>query len=573
MSMTWVGNSAARWNFRHLVIGLSALLGAAAACSSSPAGETKPPPTTGPLCVTRDPGPSPLRRLTRVEYGRTLRDLIGPGLVDTRSLPPDERVLGFDNNAEVLGTSDLLIEQYQSLAEQAAAAVIADLGRFLPCAATAPDDACARSFVTDFGRRAWRRRLDGAEGDALMAIFTGGQTDGGFNEGITRVIAVLLQSPQFLYRVEYDAPTLAAAAPEAVLDLPGAIRLTSHETAARLSYLIWGSMPDEALAAAADADRLSTPADLEREAIRLLADPRAHEVVASFHAAWLGLDRLDDLDKDPVVYPMFTPALRASFRAETTRFVEEVIWNREGTLGALLGARYTFADAGLASFYGLPGSSPISTTASDVSDLQYVALDPSRRAGLLTQPSLLAVHAKANQTSPVHRGRFVREQFFCTTPPPPPSNVQIRPPKLDPRMTTRQRFAQHTADAFCAGCHVLLDPIGFGFEHYDGIGRWRDTESGLAVDASGNLTSTDVDGPFNGAVELADRLAGSAQVSSCYATQWFRFGYGRGETTADACALVQLGDSLKATGGNVRELLVALTQTDTFRYRRAGGAP
>jgi hypothetical protein len=566
MSMTWVGDSPA---CRHPLLWSWVLLlvGGAAACSSAPpVGGTTPPPTTGPLCVNRDPGPSPLRRLTRVEYGRTLRDLIGPGLVDTRTLPPDERALGFDNNAEVLGTSDLLIEQYQDLAEQAATAVIADLGRFAPCAAATPDDACARSFITDFGRRAWRRPLDGAEGDALMGVFAGGETDGGFNEGVTRAVSVLLQSPQFLYRVEYNNPDLfnpTVAAP----DVARAIRLTPHETAVRLSYLMWGSMPDDALAAAADADRLSTPADLEREAIRLLADPRAHDVIASFHAAWLGLDRLDDLDKDPVVFPMFTPALRASFRAETTRFVDEVIWNREGTLGALLGARYTFADAGLASFYGLPGSA----VASAATDLQYVALDPARRAGLLTQPSLLAVHAKANQTSPVHRGRFVREQLFCTTPPPPPSNVQIRPPKLDPRMTTRQRFAQHTADPFCASCHAMLDPIGFGFEHYDGIGRWRDTESGLVVDATGNLTGTDVDGPFDGAVELADRLADSAQVSRCYATQWFRFGYGRGETTADACSLVQLGDSLKASGGNVRELLISLTQTDAFRYRRGDG--
>jgi hypothetical protein len=178
------------------------------------------------------------------------------------------------------------------------------------------------------------------------------------------------------------------------------------------------------------------------------------------------------------------------------------------------------------------------------------------------------VHAKAIQTSPVHRGRFVREQLFCTTPPPPPPDVEIRPPGLNPSQTTRQRFAQHTADQFCAGCHTLMDPIGFGFEHYDGIGRWRDVEGSNPVDGSGMLSGTDVDGPFDGAVELSDKLAGSAQVAECYARQWFRFGYGRGETAMDGCSLQQLTTAFSNANGDVRELLVALTQTDAFRFRR-----
>ncbi|MBC8133978.1 MAG: DUF1592 domain-containing protein, partial [Deltaproteobacteria bacterium] len=503
-----------------------------AACSSSPEGKDQPP-KLGPLCATRDPGPSPLRRLTRIEYARTVRDLIGPGLLDSSGLPPDERALGFDNNADVLGTSDLLIEQYQDLAERAASVVTADITRFVPCAATTADATCARTFLDSFGRRAWRRPLDATETGALMSVFTTGQSDGGFAEGITRTVAVLLQSPQFLYRIETvvdsaGAPITVDTVP--ATDVPGAVRLSPHETAARLSFLMWGSMPDAILDAAADADKLSTPADLAQQARRMLADPRAHEVVSSFHASWLGLDRLDDLDKDPVVYPTFGAALRDSFRAETTRFIDEVVWKREGTLAALLNARYTFVDGPLRTFYGLSAAAAAGGAGAGA-DLQHTAL-PVGRAGLLTQPSFLAVHAKANQTSPIHRGRFVREQLFCTTPPPPPNNIEIRPPSLDPRKTTRQRFSQHVAESSCASCHTLMDPIGFGFEHYDGIGRWRDKESGAPVDASGALSGTDVDGPFNGAVELADRLAGSAAVARCYATQWFRFAYGRGENAA-----------------------------------------
>jgi hypothetical protein len=321
-------------------------------------------------------------------------------------------------------------------------------------------------------------------------------------------------------------------------------------------------MPDDALLVAADADRLASSGDLVREARRLLDDPRAREPVQAFHAQWLGLDRLDDLDKDRVVYPAFEPELAASFRAETMRFVDEVVWSREGTLKALLTAPYTFVDRRLAVFYGVQAAGATDTT------LVHVPVDPARRAGLLTHASLLAVHSKANQTSPVHRGRFVREQLLCTVPPPPPADIEIRPPDLDPRMTTRQRFAQHTADPFCYACHRMLDPIGFGFEHYDGVGRWRDRESGNPIDAAGELLFTDVNGPFDGAAELGRMLAASDDVSRCYATQWFRFGYGRSESAADACSLQTLSTALSDARGDLRQLVLALVITDAFRYRR-----
>ena len=542
--------SLAGWRAAPLALALGA-------CSSQT--PQAPPTKTGSaLCTTaRDPGPAVIRRLTRTEYGRTLRDLLGAGLVDTSTLPPDEQALGFDNNADVLGTSDLLVEQLAGLAEAAGEVVAKNPTPFAPCAESAADAACGSTFVATFGRRAWRRDLSAAELTALTDVFASGQADVGFSEGVVRAVSVMLQSPQFLYRVEVGG--------DAVADLPGAVRLTSSEVASRLSYLIWGSMPDEALLQAAAADALTTPAQIEQAARRLLADPRAHEVVASFHAQWLGLDGLKELDKDTVVYSTFTPALRTSLRAETERFVEEVVWKGEGTLSALLSASYSFVDAGLASYYGV--------TAPSGTGLQRIDFDKTRRAGLLTQGSILAVHSKPNQSSPVHRGRFVREQLLCTTPQPPPANLEIRPPALDPRKTTRQRFSEHTTDAFCAICHKMLDPIGFGFEHYDGIGRWRDTESGLPVDAHGALTGTDVDGDFDGVPALAQRLARSSDVSACYATQWFRFGYGRGETTDDACTLAQLSGALTAAKGDVRELIVALTQTEGFRFRRQEVTP
>ena len=209
------------------------------------------------------------------------------------------------------------------------------------------------------------------------------------------------------------------------------------------------------------------------------------------------------MDKDESLYPAWTDGTPAALTEETTRFLADA-WKNGPTLASLLTAPVTFADASLAAYYGLPAPSG--------DGYQRVALDPARAAGMLTQGSFLAVHAKANQTSPVLRGKFVRAQLLCTPPPPPPPSIVVSPPVVDPRLPTRQRFAQHTADAFCASCHTLMDPIGFAFENYDPIGRWRDTDADVPVDATGALTGTDVDGALDGVPSLAAKLAGSAEV-------------------------------------------------------------
>jgi hypothetical protein len=189
---------------------------------------------------------------------------------------------------------------------------------------------------------------------------------------------------------------------------------------------------------------------------------------------------------------------------------------------------------------------------------------------------LLSVYALPDQSSPVHRGKLVREQVLCQPMPPQPAGLVVVPPEVDPRRPTRERFDQHAADPSCSVCHRLMDPIGFGFEAYDGIGRFRDRDGGRAVDARGQLTDTDADGPFDGVPELAARLAGSAQVRDCAATQWFRFAFGRQEGPGDSCSLRALQAAFAAAGGDVRELLVALTTTDAFLHRPAlpeEGAP
>ena len=252
-------------------------------------------------------------------------------------------------------------------------------------------------------------------------------------------------------------------------------------------------------------------------------------------------------------------------------FLDDVVWNENGSLETIFTAPYTFVNGPLAQYYGIPGVTG--------SAFVKAPVDTTQRSGLLTQGGFLASQAKPNQTSPVHRGKFVREQFLCQQLPPPPPNVQIIPPALSPTLTTRQRFTQHSADAACTPCHQLMDPIGLGFETFDGAGMYRSMENGQPIDASGQVNSADaeIQGPFNGVLELEKKLGGSSDVQACVTTQWFRYAYGRAETPADMCSMATLSNQFGAGGWKVQDLLTALTQTKAFLYRRvtpaAGGAP
>jgi hypothetical protein len=485
------------------------------------------------------PGPAPVRRMTRFEYDNTVRDLLGDTTSPARDFGAEEEANGFSNNAANLVTTSALAEKYMRAAEGIAERATADLPALTGmCDMTADEDGCARGFIAAFLQRAFRRPPTDDELAAFYTLYEAGRaTD--LRNGLSMVIEAALQSPAFLYRLEFER--MAPGEPVVLLD--------GYELASRLSYLLWGSMPDDRLLEAAAMGRLETPADIEREARRLIADPKTRDVVAEFHRQWLDYDRIANVGKDATLFPEWSPAIGALMAEETRRFVDETVFNGDGTLGALLTAPSTDLDPTLAGFYG-----------------------PSERRGLLTQGALLTVNAHSNQTSPVHRGRLVREQFLCDIMPPPPPDVVITVPEPDPESTARERFAQHSADSSCSGCHYLMDPIGFGFETYDAVGRYRTEEGGETIDATGNLAQTDIDGDFRGVDELSQGLARSTDVSRCYALQWFRFGYGRGETRSDDESLAKINAAFEASGGDVIELLVALTQTDAFRYRHAGGA-
>lgn len=508
-----------------------------------------------------DPGPAPLRRLTRVEYNNTIFQLLGDPSRPADAFPADEQAMGFFNQAEAQSVSPLLAERYMDaatdLAERHVDKFLAELGgcRAGDAAACQGD---VRRFVTTFGKRVFRRPLTDPEVDAHVALFDRGVTlgEGAYDArtGLRLVLQAMLQSPYFLYRVEFGRP-------EPVQD--GVVPLSPYELATRLSYLLWNSMPDAALFEAADRGELSTPEQIESHARRLLAAPRAREAVRNFHRQWLALDRIDAIaanGRDPTLYPDYDERLLPLLREEIEAFLDHAIFEEDADLETLFSAPYSMMNAELAAFYGVEG--PRSSL------FEKVELDPDKNAGFLTRGGLMAMLAKPERSSPVHRGLFVRERILCQVPPPPP-DVVPEPPDVDPSRTTREQFIQHEQDPLCAGCHSLMDPIGFGFEHYDALGRYRETEWGRPIDATGYLIDTlDIDGEFDGAVELARRLAGSQQVRDCVATQWFRFAYGRAETDADECSMQKVRATFADSGYDIKELLIALTQTEAFRYRR-----
>jgi len=533
---------------------------------ASPA-TTLPPP--GPQCgnadLTGDPGPAPLRRLTRFELGRTLADVLGADSALVAALPPDEKSAdGFDDNATAYSVSTVHVQGWLELAEDVAATFVKDTARLKGVAGCDPGEdepTCLPAFVRTLGGRLFRRPLTDEEVASLVNLATvnaanGNNANDGANasqSGVSAVIASLLQSASFLYRPE--VPSMG----------PDPEPVGGQELATRLAYLLTSTAPDPTLMAAAASGQLDTDAGLLAEADRLLQTPRAEEAFQHFIEEWWELDGLATLQKDGQLFRSWSAAVPGAFAEETRLFLAD-LWATGPTLGALLSSSRTFVDLNLASFYGdAPPAGP---------GFQPLTRDPQRAVGLLTQGSFLATHAKANQTSPVLRGKFVRARLLCTPPPPPPADKVIVPPTVDPRLPTRERFSQHATDSYCSVCHKLMDPIGFAFEHFDAVGRWRDTDAGQSVDATGALTGTDVDGTLSGVADLAARLASSQDVRHCVATQWFRWAFGRDESTADdACTVQTLSEALSSSEGDLRSLMRATVLTPSFRSRRAGDAP
>ncbi len=462
--------------------------------------------------------------------------------------PRGER-FGFDNGAEQLFVSGVHLDVYLGAARTLGALARERVVEVAGCDGSGDASTCAGAFVDAFGPRAFRRPLTAAERTRYVAQVMA-QDD--FGDGVEAAARTMLASPHFLYRSEVGE-----------LDARGGFTLTGWEMASALSYTFWGTMPDAELLRAAGAGELDSPAGIEAQATRLLDDPRSGDVLGVFAEQWLGIEVLDGKPKNNAMFPGWSDALGDSMRASTRAFFVELARSETASFEELYTAEHTFVDDRLAAHYGLPAPGGFGMT--------RVTAPAERRAGLLGHASIHAAHAHSDQTSPVKRGMFVRANLLCQTFPPPPANAG-GVPEVDPNATTRERFAQHSADPACNSCHTYIDPVGFGFERFDAVGAWREREAAGPIDASGALDDVEgigsgTEAAFTTLPELGQALAGADSARECLARQTYRFGFGYAEGPDERCTIEALARNVEGPGA-IRKLLIALPSSPAFRQRR-----
>ena len=504
--------------------------------------------------VPGQPGKAVFHRLTRVEYNNTVRDLLGDATAPGNAFASDQEAgkSGYFIGGSISNNDAThLLEATEKLA----AGAITRLTELVPCksvpAAVAEQDACAGQFITQFGKRAFRRPLTADETTSFKTFYAAQRTAGhDFSGAIRMVISGMLLSPQFLYRWE--------VVPQSALKEGSLVRYNGFEMASRLSYLLWASMPDDAAFTLAEQNKLSTPEQIEAEARRMLKDPRAKQAVVDFFTQWLGVTELKTVPKDSKVYPTYTPELVSSMLAETAAFAANTVIDGDGKLSTIFTAPRSFIDGRLAALYGVPG-----VTGNAVAE---APLDPAQRSGILTHGSFLAGHANSDESNPTRRGKVLADRVVCVEIALPPDDVpDPEPPK--PGVSVRERFEKHSTQACAQACHGVMDPLGFAFENYNGMGAYQTMDAGKPVNAAGKI---ELDGKFHefkNAIDLGKALAGSKQVATCMARQFLRYALRRKEVVGDEQALAATEAAFASKSYDLKELMVALTKTRSFTHR------
>ena len=343
---------------------------------------------------------------------------------------------------------------------------------------------------------------------------------------------------------------------------PALVVLDAHAIATRLAMFLWNSGPDAELLDLADSGELLDAEVLHQQAERLLADIRAARMVDDFHTQWLGLHHLDKVLKDPEIFPEYDAALAQDMRRGTLAFARSIVLDGSGRLRDLFTQPSSFANARLASIYGDDIVGPVPAGAT----FEAVMLDPARRGGLLGEPSFATIYSLSNQIGFSRRGKLVLEALMCTPiPPPPPGGVELDPEPPPADKSHKEVWEVLMAEPECQGCHLLADPISFGFDNYDAIGRWTDTIDGFPVDPSGELLGT----PFANRAELIDLILGSEEFPACIVDQYVRYGLDRMLGEDDTCTQDALVEALVESDGNVRVLALAVVDSDAFRVARS----
>lgn len=563
---------------------LAALLLVIAACGSdgTPAMVTNapvPPPEPGPM-PTADPVPPPaplptpdgdppeppasvdsgaiaMRRLTQTQYRATVQDILGDDIVLAGRIEPDARRSGLlAVGTSFVGVTPSGLEGYDGIARSIAAQAVDEThrGQNVPCVpefTRGVDDACAAEFLRAVGRRLFRRPLEANEVAARVEIARNAASDlADFYGGLEVALSTLLVSPEFLFRVELDEPD-----PET----GNGRRLTSRTMASRLSYFLWNTTPDEELLAAGEEGALVDDDGLAAQVDRMLDSPRLEDSVRSLFSDMYGLELIEQglVRKDPSIFPTYSQALMQDAREQTLRVVVEHLLDEERDYRELFRTRNSFMTRPLGLVYRVPVASPEGWE-------PFVFDEDSRRAGLLTHVSLLALHSHPGRSSPTLRGKFIREVLLCQDVPPPPGDIDFSMFADDAATssnTARQRLEAHQADPACAGCHSLMDPLGLALENLDGVGTERETENGEIIDASGELGGTTFEGP----AELGATLAADPALAQCFVTTLYKYATGRDSVAGERELLDYLTESFAHSGYRLRSLLRLIVLSDGFR--------
>lgn len=505
-----------------------------------------------------EPAAPKLARLTQSQYRAALADLFGPDVVLPAALEPDAAVKGlYAVGATINSVSPRGVELYFDGARSLARQVLespTERAKIASCEPSGPtDSACLQTIIAEQGRRIWRRPLSPDEVAAYAGVGDeAAKALGDFWAGVEYALAGLLSSPNFVYRVELGEPDP---------DDPGKRRLTSYEMASRLSFFIWNSTPDQALLDAAEAGELTTDEGLKAQVERLLASDRAREGVRSFVAQWLDLHDLDEMSKDPNIFKHFSPDLAEAAREETLRFVEHHVFELDGDFRELFTSRTTFVNRRLAAIYNLeapPGA--IDSSEDGFGQIELPADGP--RAGLLGQVSFLALHSHPVSSSATLRGLTIREKLLCNELPSPPSNLNTAIPEPNAEAKTlRDRLVQHMEDPSCAACHAQMDPVGFGLEQFDGIGRYRVEDNGAAIDPSGDLDAFE----FASARELNLVLANHPNTPWCFVRTMYSYAAGHHPEVGEQALIGALTDRFEAGGHKVLALIGEIAMSEGFR--------
>lgn len=504
-------------------------------------------------------------RLTHTQWENTVRELLklGAPLGASAMFTTDPPGSTFGNDGNLLKVTPGLWGDYEKTAEDVADRISKDaaaLAKIVPAGLPADLDGKAKGFITAFGKQAYRRPLTDAEVTELVTLFKQGPTltamADPFAAGVNIVLQTILQSPNFVYRIEIG---------ETKAD--GTLGLGNYEMASRLSYALWNTMPDDKLFSAAESGELITREGVEKETRRLLDDPRAVPTIADFHHKLLDFNHYDGLVKDPTLFPGWTADMSNHLKKEAALFVEDITVTTNKGLKELLTASHTFVNDKLAPLYGLTGSFG--------SEFKRVELDPTQRAGFLTHAGFLASNASPQVTDPIHRGVFVNLKIICSDLPPPPMNVPPLPKDDGANKTMRERINAHTGKGTCgSGCHsTMINPAGFAFEQYDATGKWRTTDNGKPVNAADTYPFQKDDGTddtqsYNGAVEFSKVLAERPMVHNCYTGNWLEYAYGRQKSGGDQLLVSTVGKASLA-GASTKDLILKLVLSKSFSHRPA----